>query len=249
MAEPATPVLEARQIRKTFGTLVALEDASVSVGRGEIVGLIGPNGSGKSTLLHVISGRTPTTSGTVLLGGRDVTRVKPAERIRAGLSIKFQLARVYLDQTVADNLLLAVQSRAPLLSLMLSRTRAREATTIDGLLEDFHLTGARDLLAGELSHGEQQWLEIAMAMAVQPTVLLLDEPTAGMSREERMATGERIRAARERCGVLIVEHDLDFIRGLCDRINVLHQGQMIADGTPAQIETDPRVQEVFLTRV
>jgi ABC-type branched-subunit amino acid transport system ATPase component len=242
-------VLQARDIRKTFGTLVALEGADVTVGRGEIVGLIGPNGSGKSTLLHVISGRTPATSGTVLLGGRDVTRAKPATRIRAGLSIKFQLARVYLDQTVADNLLLAVQAAAPLLSLMLSRTRAREAGAITRLLDEFHLTHARDQLARELSHGEQQWLEIAMAMAVRPTILLLDEPTAGMSREERLATGERIRAARDRCGILIVEHDLDFIRGLCDRISVLHQGRIIADGMPAQIEADPRVQEVYLTRV
>lgn len=245
----ADAVLEARGIRKVFGTLVALESADLDVGHGEIVGLIGPNGSGKSTLLHVISGRTSATAGTVVLSGRDVTHAKPSTRIRAGLSIKFQLARVYLDLTVADNLLLAVQSSAPLLSLMLSRTRAQAAGSIDRLLEEFHLGNARDQLARELSHGEQQWLEIAMAMAVRPTILLLDEPTAGMSREERLATGERIRAARERCGVLIVEHDLDFIRGLCDRISVLHQGRIIANGTPAQIETDPRVQEVYLTRV
>ena len=245
----AAPVLEAREIRKVFGTLVALDGAEVSVSKGEIVGLIGPNGSGKSTLLHVVSGRTSATSGTVTLNGRDVTRAKPSDRVRAGLSIKFQLARVYLDQTVADNLLLAIQSSEPLFSLMLSRSRAQAAGTIDTLLEDFHLTHARDQIARELSHGEQQWLEIAMAMAVGPSVLLLDEPTAGMSREERLATGERIRAARSHCGVLIVEHDLDFIRGLCDRIFVLHQGKIIASGTPAQIEADPRVQEVYLTRV
>ncbi len=249
VAPVVAPVLLARDIRKVFGSLVALDGAEVSVAKGEIVGLIGPNGSGKSTLLHVISGRTPATGGTVTLGGRDVTRAKPSDRIRAGLSIKFQLARVYLDQTVADNLLLAIQSQAPLVSLMLSRSRAAAASTIDELLEGFHLTHARSQLARELSHGEQQWLEIAMAMALKPTVLLLDEPTAGMSREERLATGERIRAARERCGVLIVEHDLDFIRGLCDRISVLHQGKIIASGTPAQIEADPRVQEVYLTRV
>ena len=243
------PVLEARDIRKVFGTLVALDGAGVSVGAGEIVGLIGPNGSGKSTLLHVISGRTSATGGAVLLGGRDVTHAKPAERIRAGLSIKFQLARVYLDQTVADNLLLAVQSRTGLGSLILSRTRAAAQAPIDELLAQFHLTEQRDMLARELSHGEQQWLEIAMALAVGPSMLLLDEPTAGMSHEERAATGERIRAARARCGVLIVEHDLDFIRGLCDRITVLHQGKIIATGTPAEIEADPRVQEVYLTRV
>ena len=249
MADPTAPVLEARGIRKTFGTLVALESADLSVGIGEIVGLIGPNGSGKSTLLHVISGRTSATAGSVLLGGRDVTRAKPSSRIRAGLSIKFQLARVYLDQTVNDNLLLALQASAPLLSLLLSRTRARAFAPTEQLLEEFHLADSRNLLARELSHGQQQWLEIAMAMALQPTVLLLDEPTAGMSREERLATGERIRAARARCSVLIVEHDLDFIRGLCDRISVLHQGRVIATGSPGAIEADARVQEVYLTRV
>ena len=249
MADDAMPVLQARGIRKVYGTLVALESADLDVGQSEIVGLIGPNGSGKSTLLHVISGRTPATAGTVVLGGRDVTHAKPSTRIRHGLSIKFQLARVYLDLTVADNLLLALQSTTPLAALILSRTRTKAAPAIDRLLEEFHLAAARDQLARELSHGEQQWLEIAMAMALDPTVLLLDEPTAGMSHEERVATGERIRAAGQRCGVLIVEHDLDFIRGLCHRINVLHQGRIIASGTPAQIEADARVQEVYLTRV
>lgn len=249
MPDGQTAALEVRAVRKTFGALVALESADLDVDVGEVVGLIGPNGSGKSTLLHVISGRTAATSGSVRLGGRDVTHAKPSTRVRAGISIKFQLARVYLDQTVVDNLLLAVQSTTPLLSLLLNRTRAQSAERIDQLLEAFHLTAARSLLARELSHGQQQWLEIAMAMALRPTVLLLDEPTAGMSHEERVATGERIRAARETCGVLIVEHDLDFIRGLCDRISVLHQGRVIATGTPAEIETDTRVQEVYLTRV
>ena len=246
--EPAT-ALEVRAIRKTFGSLVALESADLSLSVGEVVGLIGPNGSGKSTLLHVVSGRTPATSGSVRLAGRDVTHAKPSTRVRAGLAIKFQLARVYLDHTVVDNLLLAVQSMTPLRSLLLSSTRAQFAERIDQLLEAFHLTETRNQLARELSHGQQQWLEIAMAMALRPTVLLLDEPTAGMSQEERQTTGERIRAVREGVGVLIVEHDLDFIRGLCDRIIVLHQGRVIATGTPDEIEADARVQEVYLTRV
>jgi ABC-type uncharacterized transport system ATPase subunit len=249
MSDQRQAVLEARGIRKVFGTLLALDGAEVSVAAGEVVGLIGPNGSGKSTLLHVISGRTTATGGTVLLGGRDVTRAKPADRVRAGLSIKFQLARVYLDQTVADNLLLALQASRPLPSLMAARGAGRHGPDIDELAAEFHLADQRDQLARELSHGQQQWLEIAMALAVRPTMLLLDEPTAGMSHEERAVTGERIRRARERCGVLIVEHDLDFIRGLCDRITVLHQGKIIASGTPAQIEADGRVHEVYLTRV
>jgi ABC-type uncharacterized transport system ATPase subunit len=248
MADGAA-ALEVRGIRKTFGALVALEGANLDINVGEVVGLIGPNGSGKSTLLHVISGRTSTTAGSVRLRGRDVTHAKPSDRVRAGISIKFQLARVFLDQTVIDNLLLAVQSTMPLHSLLLSRTRAQFSERIEQLQEEFHLTDAKSQLARELSHGQRQWLEIAMAMALRPTILLLDEPTAGMSHEERLATGERIRAARESCGVVIVEHDLDFIRGVCDRISVLHQGQVIATGAPAAIEADAHVQEVYLTRV
>ena len=120
---------------------------------------------------------------------------------------------------------------------------------MDTLLADFGLEAESDRLAGELSHGEQQWLEIAMAIATAPEVLLLDEPTGGMGRQERARTGELIRAAAERCAVVIVEHDLDFIRGLCDRITVLHQGRRVATGTPAEIERDPQVAEVYLTRV
>jgi branched-chain amino acid transport system ATP-binding protein len=248
MADGAA-ALEVRGIRKTFGALVALEGANLDINVGEVVGLIGPNGSGKSTLLHVISGRTSATAGSVRLGGRDVTHATPSARVRAGISIKFQLARVYLDQTVIDNLLLAVQSTMPLHSLLLSRTRAQFSERIEELQEEFHLTNAQSKLARELSHGQRQWLEIAMAMALRPTILLLDEPTAGMSHEERLATGERIRAVRGSCGVVIVEHDLDFIRSVCDRISVLHQGRVIATGAPAAIEADASVQEVYLTRV
>jgi ABC-type uncharacterized transport system ATPase subunit len=229
--------------------VTALADAGIDVEAGEIHGLIGPNGSGKSTLMHVIAGRTPPDAGSVELDGRDITGDRPSARARKGLSIKFQLARVYREQTVEQNLLLALQVGTSLPGLVLSRSRKRLQPQIERALADFGLAGVRDRLAGELSHGEQQWLEIGMAMATEPKVLLLDEPTGGMSPQERARTGELIRAAAERCAVVIVEHDLDFIRGLCDRITVLHQGRRIATGTPAEIERDPRVAEVYLTRV
>ncbi len=242
-------ILLARDIRKRYGTVTALEDAGLEVEPGEIHGLIGPNGSGKSTLLHVIAGRTEADAGSVVLDGATVTGDRPSERARKGLSIKFQLARVYREQTVEENLLLAAQVRAPLASLVLSRTRGALAAQVREALEGFGLTGVRGRLAGELSHGEQLWLEIAMAMATGPKVLLLDEPTGGMGPQERARTGELIRAAAARCAVVMVEHDLDFIRGLCDRITVLHQGTNVATGTPAEIERDARVAEVYLTRV
>jgi ABC-type uncharacterized transport system ATPase subunit len=243
------PILVATDIAKRFGPVTALSAAGIEVEPGEIHGLIGPNGSGKSTLLHVIAGRTLPDSGRVLLAGRDITRDRPAARARRGLSIKFQLARVYREQTVAENLLLALQVRTGLAGLAFSRTRRRLAPDVDATLADFGLGRVRERLAGELSHGEQQWLEIAMAMATTPRVLLLDEPTGGMSAQERIRTGQLIRAAATRCAVVIVEHDLDFIRGLCDRITVLHQGARVRTGTPAEIERDPQVAEVYLTRV
>jgi ABC-type branched-subunit amino acid transport system ATPase component len=243
------PILAATSIAKRYGPVTALEDAGIEVEPREIHGLIGPNGSGKSTLMHVIAGRTLPDSGTVTLDGRPITTDRPSARARKGLSIKFQLARVYREQTVAENLLLALQVGTSLPALVLSRSRRQLQPRIEQTLADFGLAGVRDRVAGELSHGEQQWLEIAMAMATEPKALLLDEPTGGMSPQERTRTGELIRAAAERSAVVIVEHDLDFIRGLCDRITVLHQGRRIATGTPAEIERDPRVAEVYLTRV
>jgi branched-chain amino acid transport system ATP-binding protein len=156
---------------------------------------------------------------------------------------------VYREQTVEENLLLALQATTALPALMLSRSRGRLKPQLERLVDSFGLTDVHQRPAGELSHGQQQWLEIAMAMATGPKVLLLDEPTGGMSRQERVRTGELIRAAAERCAVVIVEHDLDFMRDLCHRITVLHQGSRVATGTPGEIERDPRVAEVYLTRV
>jgi ABC-type uncharacterized transport system ATPase subunit len=243
------PILAATDVQKRYGPVTALADAGIEVEAGEIHGLIGPNGSGKSTLMHVIAGRTLPDSGTVVLDGSDITSDRPSARARKGLSIKFQLARIYREQTVEENLLLALQVSTSLAGLVFSRSRARLQPEIDRALADFGLAAVRTRPAGELSHGEQQWLEIAMAMATGPKVLLLDEPTGGMSPQERTRTGSLIRAAAQRCAVVIVEHDLDFIRGLCDRITVLHQGRRIATGTPAEIERDPEVAEVYLTRV
>ena len=242
-------ILTATSVQKRFGVVTALVDAGIDVRPHEIHGLIGPNGSGKSTLLHVIAGRTMPDSGTVKLDGHDITCDRPAQRARKGLSIKFQLARVYREQTVEENLLLALQATTALPALMLSRSRGRLKPQLEWVIDSFGLTDVRQRLAGELSHGQQQWLEIAMAMATGPKVLLLDEPTGGMSRQERVRTGELIRAAAERCAVVIVEHDLDFMRDLCHRITVLHQGSRVATGTPGEIERDPRVAEVYLTRV
>lgn len=242
-------MLELRGVSKTFGPLKALDDVSLHVSGNVVAGLIGPNGSGKSTLLHTIVARVQADSGQMSVDGTDITTMSVPQRVRAGLSIKFQLPRIYRELTPEDNLLLAAQRAESLGSLMLSRSRRSLQLQIDETLERFRLADVGSRAAGALSHGQQQWLEIAMAMSVSPKVLLLDEPTGGMSPEERAWTGEIIHELSSRCSVLIVEHDLDWIRRLCDQITVLHQGRVVLTGTPAEIERDENVKEVYRARV
>src|SRR4029077_7585359 len=211
---------------------------------GSVHGLIGPNGSGKSTLLHALAGKRIPDRGHIFANGVDITRDSPSKRSRLGLSIKFQLARVYPQLTVSGNLLVALQAHTPLRGLLTSRTRSSLTSQIETRLDEVGLAGKGALAAKLLSHGQQQWLEIAMARALEPAVLLLDEPNAGMSQHERRITGEIIRLASRDAGVLIVDHDLDFIKDLCTHMTVLAQGAVVATGTPAEIEADPVVQDV-----
>ena len=242
-------LLEVNSVTKKFGALTAVDKASIFINQYEIVGLIGPNGSGKSTLLHTVCGRTIATEGQILLQGLDITKQDPQDRAIAGMAIKFQLARIYLEKTVRENLLISLQAKESIWSQLRNRSLAKFEDKITSLADEFQLTEYLDEFAKSLSHGQQQWLEIAMAMASDPILLLLDEPTAGMSPKERADTAILIKKASKKCGVLIVEHDLDFIKEICDRISVLHQGNIIATGTSAEIEKDPKVKEVYLTRV
>ena len=242
-------LLEVISVTKKFGALTAVDNASIFINQNEIVGLIGPNGSGKSTLLHTVCGRTIATEGQILLQGLDITKQDPQDRAIAGMAIKFQLARIYLEKTVRENLLISLQAKETIWSQLRNKSLAKFEDKITSLADEFQLTEYLDEFAKSLSHGQQQWLEIAMAMASEPILLLLDEPTAGMSPKERADTAILIKKASKKCGVLIVEHDLDFIKEICDRISVLHQGNIIATGTSAEIEKDPKVKEVYLTRV
>jgi urea transport system ATP-binding protein len=243
------PLLEAQGISKVFGKLTALDGAALTVGENEFHGLIGPNGSGKSTLMKCIAGALFPDAGTVRFAGEDITRTPPAVRARGGLSTKFQITSVVPALSVYDNLLLARQSRASLASLLRSTSRRALHEPVVEDLERFRLVARADQLAGALSHGEQQWLEIAMALATGPTLLLLDEPTAGMSLEERRVTGELLTPLRARCAILIVEHDLDFIRDVSDVLTVLDQGTVLDSGGVEAIQASRKVQEVYLTRV
>ncbi|HVV79674.1 MAG TPA: ABC transporter ATP-binding protein [Pseudolabrys sp.] len=242
-------LLEVRNVGKSFGALRALDGIDVAVEAGSFHGLIGPNGSGKSTLLKAIGGAHFPDNGTITFDGRDITPATPYERSRAGLSLKFQITAVLPELSAYDNVLLALQSDQSLWSLLRSSSRRRLDRDVMTALDRFRLADRAHDLAGELSHGQQQWLEIAMALAPRPKLLLLDEPTGGMSPEERRVTGELLQPIKAHCALVIVEHDLDFIKDICDRLTVLDQGKVLDDGTVEQIERSARVQEVYTSRV
>jgi branched-chain amino acid transport system ATP-binding protein len=241
-------LLEARGLVKIFGKLTALSGADLTIEDNEFHGLIGPNGSGKSTLMKCIAGAEIPTKGAVSFGGRDITSLSPAERARAGMSLKFQITSVLPALTLYDNILLALQAQVPLATLVMSRTRGILHDRVMAMLEQFRLADRAGDPASALSHGQQQWLEIAMALAPEPRLLLLDEPTGGMSLEERRVTGELLAPIKARCSLVIVEHDLDFIRDICDRLTVLDQGAVLDSGSIAHIQSSARVQEVYLRR-
>jgi branched-chain amino acid transport system ATP-binding protein/urea transport system ATP-binding protein len=241
-------LLEARSIKKDFARLTALRGVDLTVEENEFHGLIGPNGSGKSTLIKCVAGAEMPTEGTIRFAGRDITAAPPAERARAGLSLKFQITSVVPALTVYDNMLLALQAQNPLSSLIFSRTRCPLNTRILDTLDQFRLAARAADPAAALSHGQQQWLEIAMALAPEPRLLLLDEPTAGMSLEERRLTGKLLMPVKRRCSLVIVEHNLDFIRDICDVLTVLDQGAVLESGAVEQVQNSRKVQEIYLAR-
>lgn len=241
-------LLEATDVSKVFGKLTALHKAALTVGENEFHGLIGPNGSGKSTLMKCIAGAEVPTTGKVSFVNTDVTAFTPTERARAGMSLKFQITSVLPMLTLYDNVLLALQAQCSLIDLVFSRTRRALHDQVMTMLTQFRLAGRAHDAAATLSHGQQQWLEIAMALAGKPRLLLLDEPTGGMSLEERRVTGELLQPIKQYCSLIIVEHDLDFIRDICDRLTVLDQGRVLASGKVAEIQANKSVQEIYLRR-
>jgi branched-chain amino acid transport system ATP-binding protein len=241
-------LLSACQLTKRFGGLAAVNDVSLDLWRNRIHAVIGPNGAGKSTLTHLLSGDLPPTSGTVTLGGADVTGWS-AERIsRRGLGRSYQKTNIFLPFTVAENVRLAAQSRQPHASRWLARAGsfADVNQRCDQALELAGLTARRSAVAATISHGEQRQLEIAMSLATQPTVLLLDEPLAGMGQAEAERMVSLLLAIKPDHGILLVEHDMDAVFALADRLTVMVDGKVIASGTPAEIRADAGVQAAYL---
>ncbi|HSF05507.1 MAG TPA: ABC transporter ATP-binding protein [Methylomirabilota bacterium] len=236
-------------LSKSFGALAALVDVSLAIRPGEIFSVIGPNGAGKSTLFNVISGLHSPTAGRVLFRTEDITGLPPEVVNRRGLAKTFQITNIFPEITVFENVGVAAQSRVPVSGRPASLWRLPDvAEPVMELLEAFGLASRRDELAENLSHGEQRYLEICLALATRPTLLMLDEPTAGMTPgETRQATDliKRIAQARS-LTVLLIEHDMSVVMEISDRIAVLHFGEKIAEGPPEVIRRDPRVIEAYL---
>lgn len=242
-----TPVLEARGVTRSFGGLVAVDDVSLHVGAGEMVGLIGPNGSGKTTLFDCLSRVQSVDAGTIALHGTDITRHRPHQAARLGLARTFQVLRIYRELTVAENMELSIRW-GELSSVELFRRSDRTTTErADRLLEFLLLSGHRDERAGHLSGGQRRLLELGMALMSEPSVVLLDEAMSGVNPSLVEQITSRLRTLNEEQGtsLLLVEHDIRFIRDLCDRVIVLNSGTKLAEGTPAEIMADESVIEAY----
>jgi branched-chain amino acid transport system ATP-binding protein len=230
-----------------FGGLAAVHNVSVSVPRGEIRAIIGPNGAGKSTFFNCLTGVLRPTGGRILLEGEDVAGLPPNRISRKGIARSYQITNIMPGATVLENVRIAAQSRQHGWSLLRHhRTFGDLIDRAQSVLEAVALLGKEDELAANLSHGEQRNLEIGIALATEPRLLCLDEPTAGMSVTETHATIDLIRRIARDLTILIVEHDMEVVMGLARTITVLHYGEVLAEGKPAEIQANPRVQEVYL---
>ncbi|MBA2337136.1 MAG: ATP-binding cassette domain-containing protein [Acidimicrobiia bacterium] len=239
-------VLAVDRLTKSFGGFTAVDDVSIVVDQGEMRGLIGSNGAGKSTLLHLVYGRITPDHGSTRFGDTDVTHLPVTERARLGMGLVFQVTSVFDGLTVEENLLLGALPKEP------GRSAPVDRSEVGRVLQVMELGGVRHRPAGNLSHGEKQWLEIGMVLLTKPTLLLLDEPTSGMTQAESRRTADllhQLRAENAVEAVIVVEHNIEFIKLVSDRVTVMHRGSVLADGTIEEVQDDKAVQDSYLGRL
>jgi branched-chain amino acid transport system ATP-binding protein len=241
-----TDVLRTENLGIAFGGLRAVDGVSLSAMANGITTVIGPNGAGKTTLFNLISGALMPGQGQVYLGGQDVTRLGPADLQRAGLARSFQITNLFFEMTVRENLRLAAQRLEPTRRMLRPpRMTDRAAQKVTALIDRFELGPKAHAQVGALSHGEQRRLEIAMCLASEPKVLMLDEPTQGMSHSDTEDTARMIRGLTEDVSVLLIEHDIGLVMEISDHVMVMHQGQNLAEGTPAEVRANTAVQAAY----
>lgn len=240
-------ILETRQLTRKFGGLVAVDRVDLSVRHGEMLALIGPNGAGKTTLFNLVSGRLSPTEGKIFFQGRDITGL-PADRIsRRGIARTLQITSIFHGLSVFDNVWVAAQSRMRFFNPLLKATRLHAVEdAVRRMLEKLGLADKAEIPASDLSYGDQRLLEIAIALATGPSLVLLDEPTSGLSGIETDMVTQTIREVAQTVDVILVEHDMAVVMNLAERIVVLDEGKIIADGSPEQVSKNELVQEVYL---
>ncbi|TAL75944.1 MAG: ABC transporter ATP-binding protein [Burkholderiaceae bacterium] len=248
MTDAKAPKLEIRHLRKAFGALVAIDDASLTVGQGELHALIGPNGAGKTTLISQISGEMFPDSGQILLDGRDITRLPAFKRAAAGLARSFQISQLYNNFTAEDNVAMAVQAQSNQ-RYNLWRNARRDPSLREPAKAALAKVGLADRgneKVGELAHGEKRQLELAIALSLNASVLLLDEPMAGLGAEESLLMKDILQGLKGQYAMLLVEHDMDIVFALADRVTVLVYGHPIFTGVPDEVREHPAVREAYL---
>lgn len=242
-------VLYLEDISVSFDGFKALNNLTLTIDSGELRCIIGPNGAGKTTLMDVITGKTRPDSGQIFFGQTiDLTRFSEPQIAHLGIGRKFQKPTVFEHHTVFENLELALKTDKGVWRSLFARLTANERARIDSLLELINLTDQIHTLAGRLSHGQKQWLEIGMLLAQDPKVLLLDEPVAGMTDEETARTAELFKQLAGSHTLVVVEHDMEFVAAIARRVTVLHEGRVLAEGTLDKVQRDERVIEVYLGR-
>lgn len=246
MSSMSSKILDIDHVTVSFDGFKALNDLTFNMDEGELRVIIGPNGAGKTTFLDVITGKVQPTEGTARFKGRDLRRLKEHEIARLGIGRKFQTPRVYLNLTPRENLELSCNRPKNVLSTLFKATPTAERRTVGGLLETIGLTAKSDIPAALLSHGEKQWLEIGMLVAQSPDLLLVDEPVAGLTDEETEKTGQLLLALAESHSIVVIEHDMEFVRQIARKVTVLHEGSVLCEGTMDEVQSDPRVIEVYL---
>jgi urea transport system ATP-binding protein len=240
------PMLRIEDLTVSFDGFKAVDGLNLEVVKDELRVIIGPNGAGKTTLLDMICGKTRPTSGRVLFNGQDLTRLAEHQIVRLGVGRKFQTPSVYEDLTVGENLEISIPKAYGIKTSLLFKRTGAVREHIQGFAEQVFLGDELRRKAGHLSHGQKQWLEIGMLLIQQPKLLLLDEPVAGMSPREREQTGGLLQRISQGRSVVVIEHDMEFVKRIAHKVTVLHQGRLLAEGSAAEIQADPRVIDVYI---